>query len=143
MDVKAFLEASDYPILHDWRMGKSNEELYMALKLVKTSHFKNWYSSHPHGTMDQYLAYRDQQITAYYNSPEYQIQSLQEQLGELNVNIQELTQEVKEKDNKIEELNSSLSQAKTFAFTFGVISLCLLLFILRKRLVGLIKKLKK
>ena len=81
MNVDAFFEAMDYPILKDWIGRDANADYETGLMLIKTQHFKDWYQSHPHGTMEQYLVYRNQQVTAYYNSPQYRLQMLQEHIS--------------------------------------------------------------
>jgi cell division septum initiation protein DivIVA len=91
--------------------------------------------------MEQYLVYRNQQVTAYYNSPQYRLQMLQEQIEDLNSNITELKEEVQAKNDEIDELNESLYQAKTFIWALGFVSICLLLFILRKNFTFLFEKL--
>ena len=143
MDVEAFFEAMHYPILKDWVEKNVNADYKMGLMLIKTQHFKDWYQSHPHGTMEQYLTYRNQQITAYYNSPQYQLQMLNEQIELLNRNITELKEEVQEKNDEIDELNESLNQAKTSVWALGFVSICLLVFILRKYFIYLFEKLTK
>lgn len=43
MNVQLFFEASDYPILQYWIIDKKTDEIEMALRLVKTQHFHDWY----------------------------------------------------------------------------------------------------
>ena len=140
MNVKAFIEAMDYPILKDWIERDANADYEMGLMLIKTQHFKDWYQSHPHGTMEQYLVYRNQQVTAYYNSPQYRLQMLQEQIEDLNSNITELKEEVQAKNDEIDDLKESLNQAKTSVWALGFVSICLLLFLLRKYFTYLFEK---
>lgn len=140
MNVKAFIEAMDYPILKDWIGRDANADYEMGLMLIKTQHFKDWYQSHPHGTMEQYLVYRNQQVTAYDNSPKYRLQMLQEQIEDLNSNITELKEEVQAKNDEIDDLKESLNQAKTSVWALGFVSICLLLFLLRKYFTYLFEK---
>lgn len=149
MDAKLFFEAAGYPILKDWITFKSSSEIEMALRLVKTQHFADWYKTHPQGTMDQYLNYRNQQIAAYYNSPQYQLESLRNQLGtlqnqldDLNNDIAELKEEIQEKNDEIDDLNTSLNQANLRVSILGIVALCLLVFILRKYIFQLVKIIK-
>lgn len=143
MDVKAFIDAMGYPILKDWIERDANADYELGLILIKTPHFKDWYQSHPHGTMEQYIKYRNQQITAYYNSPQYKIKILQEQIEDLNSNITELKEEVQAKNDEIDDLNESLNQAKTSVLALGFVSICLLLFLLRKYFTYLFEKINK
>ena len=142
MDVQLFIEASHYPILKTWIIDKSTSQIEMALRLIKTQHFQDWYKAHPQGTMDQYLNYRNQQIAAYYNSPQYQLESLKNELEELNNNIENLREEIQEKDEEIDDLNTSLDQANLRVSILGVVALCLLVFILRKYIFQLVKIVK-
>lgn len=142
MNVQLFFEASDYPILQYWIIDKKTDEIEMALRLVKTQHFHDWYKAHPEGTMDQYLSYRNQQISAYYNSPQYQLESLRGQIEELNNNIEELKEEIQEKKEEIDDLNVSLNQANIRFSIIGIVALCLLIFILRKYIFQLAKIIK-
>lgn len=143
MNIKLITEAAGHPILRDWMVTKTNDEIEMALQLVKTQHFENWYKAHPQGTMDQYLSYRKQQASHYYNSPQYQLESLRDQLEELNNSIAELKEEIQEKNNEIDELNTSLNQANACVSFMGVVALCLLVFILRKYIFQLVKIIKE
>lgn len=68
MDVTAFWEAQNYPILKDWVMDKDGAQIREALRIVKTQQFQNWYKANPKGTMDQYLALLQQQRLEYVNS---------------------------------------------------------------------------
>lgn len=142
MNTELLFESLHYPILILWLTNghRTNAEISEALYLVKSQHFKDWYACHPKGTMEQYLEYREQQIIAYRNSPEYQIQSLQEQIEELNTNITELREEIQEQNDVIEGLNASLSQSRTFSLVLGFVSLSLLLLLFRKYIAKLFKK---
>ena len=53
---------------------------------------------------------------------------------------QEFIKEI-QKNDEIDELNESLYQAKTFIWALGFVSICLLLFILRKNFTFLFEKL--
>ena len=96
-----------------------------------------------HGSMEQYIKYRQQQVAAYYNSPQYKLQILQEQIEHLNSNITELKEEVQAQNDEIDELNESLNQVKTYVLALGFVSICLLLFLLRKYFTYLFEKITK
>ena len=68
MDVKAYIEALNYPILEKWVRDKDDTQVRQALRIVKTQQFQDWYKANPKGTMDQYLALLQQRRLEYVNS---------------------------------------------------------------------------
>lgn len=87
MDVKAYIEALNYPILKKWVSDKDDTQVRQALRIVKTQQFQNWYKANPKGTMDQYLALLQQRRLEYVNSPQYQIMVLRNQLVDAHIEI--------------------------------------------------------
>lgn len=155
MDVTAFWEAQNYPILKDWVMDKDGAQIREALRIVKTQQFQNWYKANPKGTMDQYLALLQQQRLEYVNSPQYQfmvlrnqlvdanieIDKLQENLNDKNEQIESLQENLDDKNEQIESLSESISHYRIAMFNSLILLLAYILFIKRSSIHMLLKRL--
>ena len=141
MDVTAFWEAQNYPILKDWVMDKDGAQIREALRIVKTQQFQNWYKANPKGTMDQYLALLQQQRLEYVNSPQYQFMVLRNQLVDANIEIDKLQENLNDKNEQIESLSESVSHYRITMFTSLILLLAYILFIKRSSIHMLLKRL--
>lgn len=141
MDVTAFWEAQNYPILKDWVMDKDGAQIREALRIVKTQQFQNWYKANPKGTMDQYLALLQQQRLEYVNSPQYQFMVLRNQLVDANIEIDKLQENLNDKNEQIESLSESVSHYRIAMFTSLILLLAYILFIKRSSIHMLLKRL--
>lgn len=141
MDVTAFWEAQNYPILKDWVMDKDGAQIREALRIVKTQQFQNWYKANPKGTMDQYLALLQQQRLEYVNSPQYQFMVLRNQLVDANIEIDKLQENLNDKNEQIESLSESISHYRIAMFNSLILLLAYILFIKRSSIHMLLKRL--
>lgn len=141
MDVTAFWEAQNYPILKDWAMDKDGAQIREALRIVKTQQFQNWYKANPKGTMDQYLALLQQQRLEYVNSPQYQFMVLRNQLVDANIEIDKLQENLNDKNEQIESLSESISHYRIAMFNSLILLLAYILFIKRSSIHMLLKRL--
>lgn len=141
MDVTAFWEAQNYPILKDWVMDKDGAQIREALRIVKTQQFQNWYKTNPKGTMDQYLALLQQQRLEYVNSPQYQFMVLRNQLVDANIEIDKLQENLNDKNEQIESLSESVSHYRIAMFNSLILLLAYILFIKRSSIHMLLKRL--
>lgn len=141
MDVTAFWEAQNYPILKDWVMDKDGAQIREALRIVKTQQFQNWYKANPKGTMDQYLALLQQQRLEYVNSSQYQFMVLRNQLVDANIEIDKLQENLNDKNEQIESLSESVSHYRIAMFTSLILLLAYILFIKRSSIHMLLKRL--
>lgn len=122
MDVEAFIEAQNYPILQKWVMDKDGTQIREVLRIVRTEQFQNWYKSNPKGTFDQYISYLKQKRLEYVNSPQYQIQVLQNQLENAIIENDEYQKSIKEKNEEIESLSERI-----FLYNVSLVSIFILL----------------
>lgn len=122
MDVEAFIEAQNYPILQKWVMDKDGTQIREVLRFVRTEQFQNWYKSNPKGTFDQYISYLKQKRLEYVNSPQYQIQVLQNQLENAIIENDEYQKSIKEKNEEIESLSERI-----FLYNVSLVSIFILL----------------
>ncbi|WP_288511801.1 hypothetical protein [uncultured Prevotellamassilia sp.] len=122
MDVEAFIEAQNYPILQKWIMDKDGTQIREALRIVRTQQFQSWYKSNPKGTFDQYISYLKQKRLEYVNSPQYQIQVLQNQLENAIIENDEYQKSIKEKNEEIESLSERI-----FLYNVSLVSIFILL----------------
>lgn len=141
MDVTAFWEAQNYPILKDWVMDKDGAQIREALRIVKTQQFQNWYKANPKGTMNQYLALLQQQRLEYVNSPQYQFMVLRNQLVDANIEIDKLQENLNDKNEQIESLSESVSHYRIAMFNSLILLLAYILFIKRSSIHMLLKRL--
>lgn len=141
MDVKATIEALQYPILENWILDKDDTQIRQALRIVKTQQFQDWYKANPKGTMDQYLALLQQRRLEYVNSPQYQIMVLRNQLVDAHIEIDNLQENLDDKNEQIESLSESVSHYRIAMFTSLILLLAYILFIKRNSIQMLLKRL--
>lgn len=141
MDVKATIEALQYPILENWILDKDETQIRQALRIVKTQQFQDWYKANPKGTMDQYLALLQQRRLEYVNSPQYQIMVLRNQLVDAHIEIDNLQENLDDKNEQIESLSESVSHYRIAMFTSLILLLAYILFIKRNSIQMLLKRL--
>ena len=141
MDVKATIEALQYPILENWIMDKDDTQIRQALRIVKTQQFQDWYKANPKGTMDQYLALLQQRRLEYVNSPQYQITVLQNQLVDAHIEIDKLQENLDDKNEQIESLSESVSHYRIAMFTSLILLLAYILFVKRSSIHMQLKRL--
>lgn len=130
MDVERFINAPEqYQV---WEMTHSNASYSMkdyAYKISTSQEFHNWLSSHPNGTLEQYLAILQQQQQAYYNSPQYQISSLRSIVETQEKTIQDLNYQIEELNSEISNNAAEIKSLQTTSIVFGSISLVLTILI--------------
>ncbi len=141
MDVKAYIEALNYPILEKWVRDKDDTQVRQALRIVKTQQFQDWYKANPKGTMDQYLALLQQRRLEYVNSPQYQITVLQNQLVDAHIEIDNLQENLDDKNEQIESLSESVNHYRIAMFTSLILLFAYILFIKRSSIQMLLKRL--
>lgn len=142
MDVEAFIEAQNYPILQKWVMDKDGSQTREALRIIRTQQFQNWYKSNPKGTFDQYISYLKQKRLEYVNTPQYQIQVLQNQLENALIENDEYQKSIREKNEEIESLSETIFLYNVSLSVLFILLTLIILYVKRSSINFFLRRIK-
>lgn len=102
----------------------SNEQVQ---NIVLSSQFKSWEKTHPKGTVDDYYQHLRQE-QAYHETPQYQIEVLQDQIDNYSYIINSLSTETSNLREEVSNMNYYISNIKTISCVSLLSSFFLIIF---------------
>lgn len=135
MNVELFLQGASTPAYQQWCEAHPNSTLQEQESIayfVVSDIFKNWQRTHPNGTVDQYRMEVQQKNMQYYNSGQYKIDQLEEEVNNLKRDNEYLRSQITYYEETNSDLQENCNLLKTTSASFILLSGVLAFLLWRK-----------